>query len=50
MEVTEVNGEFWVDLKGRFGWFPERLPSEEEEEEEQEQEEEGRDGNEDGGG
>ncbi|KAF8453637.1 6-O-methylguanine DNA methyltransferase [Terfezia claveryi] len=27
VEVTEVNGEFLVDLKG-FGWFPERLPSE----------------------
>ncbi|KAF8427779.1 6-O-methylguanine DNA methyltransferase [Tirmania nivea] len=36
VEVTEANGEFLVDLKGRFGWFPERLPSEE------------RDGDEDG--
>jgi len=32
VEVTEVNGEFLVDLKGRFGWFPETLPSEGEEE------------------
>ncbi|RPB23474.1 MGMT family protein [Terfezia boudieri ATCC MYA-4762] len=28
VEVIDVNGEFLVDLKG-FGWFPERLPSEE---------------------
>lgn len=33
VEVMEFNGEYCVDLKSRFGWFPERLPSDEEGEE-----------------
>lgn len=45
--TTDSMGEMYVDF-GRYGWFPERLPSEEDDDEGEEGEGDSTDGDDDG--